>query len=221
MRCLRVGLTVAALLGMYTMPAKGQVYVQWYPVERTDYQAPAPNQMPAPMSYGPTVNTSTTVSTRWEPAEPTMVAAGEYPAVNYAPTPAPAPAPAYAYPSAGTAYPAPAPYVPTPAYPAPAPYVPAPAYATQVSYVPPTPYTTVMNYAPATPYVPVAQYAAPSVSYMPVVARYPAPTYVTYAPVAQRYPAPAPAPVGPKVWVHPKVYVEGQPIRNLIRAVTP
>ena len=33
--------------------------------------------------------------------------------------------------------------------------------------------------------------------------------------------APVPAAVGPKVWVHPKVYVEGQPIRNLIRAVTP
>jgi hypothetical protein len=57
---------------------------------------------------------------------------------------------------------------------------------------------------------------------MPVVARYPAPTYVTYAPAPTGYvTAAAPVSAGPKVWVHPKVYVEGQPIRNLIRAVTP
>jgi hypothetical protein len=53
-------------------------------------------------------------------------------------------------------------------------------------------------------------YAAPS---------YAAPTYA-----APTYAAPAytvPAAVGPRVWVKPKVYVEGQPIRNILRAITP
>ncbi len=74
---------------------------------------------------------------------------------------------------------------------------------------------------PVVTYVPVAsRQVVPSVAYMPVVARYPAPLYTTYSPVAGGYPVPATA-AGPKVWVHPKVYVEGQPIRNLLRAITP
>jgi hypothetical protein len=102
----------------------------------------------------------------------------------------------------------------------------APAYAPPVTYTPAVNYMRAVNYAlpvnyaPAVNYAPVTvPYAVPTVTYMPVVARYPAPPYVTYAPPAKTC-AP-PAPVGPKVWVHPKVYVEGQPIRNLIRAVTP
>jgi hypothetical protein len=53
------------------------------------------------------------------------------------------------------------------------------------------------------------------VVYSPVIAAgYNAPVYTAYSP-------PAAVPVGPKVWVHPKVYVEGQPIRNLLKAITP
>lgn len=97
----------------------------------------------------------------------------------------------------------------------------APAPSPTVTYAPVVTYAPAVNYAPPAPYMPVAaRCVAPNVSYMPVVARYPAPTYVTYAPVAGAYPA-TPAPAGPRVWVHPKVYVEGQPIRNLLRAITP
>jgi hypothetical protein len=45
---------------------------------------------------------------------------------------------------------------------------------------------------------------------------------VAYAPVVNTYAAAAAARYpGRTVWVHPKVYVEGQPIRNLLRALTP
>ncbi len=78
-----------------------------------------------------------------------------------------------------------------------------------------------VNYPPAVTYVPVtSRYVAPTVAYMPVMARYPASPYRTYAPVAGGYPGAATA-AGPKVWVHPKVYVEGQPLRNILRAITP
>ena len=50
------------------------------------------------------------------------------------------------------------------------------------------------------------------------------PTYVASpatceVPVAQ--PVAAAVPAGPKVWVHDKVYVQGQPLRNLLTAITP
>lgn len=89
------------------------------------------------------------------------------------------------------------------------------------AYAPPVGNVPVAGYVPMANYVPAAAppFAAPRVTYMPVVARYPAPNYVSCArPATSRAPA---APAGPKVWVHPKVYVEGQPIRNLIRAITP
>ncbi len=89
------------------------------------------------------------------------------------------------------------------------------------AYAPPVGNVAVAGHVPAANYVPTATppFATPRVTYMPVVARYPAPNYVSCArPATSRAPA---APAGPKVWVHPKVYVEGQPIRNLIRAITP
>jgi len=96
----------------------------------------------------------------------------------------------------------------------------APAYAPPATYTPAMNYAPLANYSPAVNYAPMtAPYAVPTVTYMPVVAHYPAPTYVTHAPPAKTCAPPVPA--GPKVWVHPKVYVEGQPIRNLIRAITP
>jgi hypothetical protein len=172
---------VVVLMGLYTLPARGQGLTGWYPIERPAYAdattnygnyAPAPaygTNVPGPAAYAPATCACATISTRWEPSAPVSYAA---------------------------------------------------AYAPSAAYAPPVAYAPVVNYAPAMNYVPMAaQYAAPRVTYMPVAARYPAQNYAAYAPVANRY-APA-APAGPKVWVHPKVYVEGQPIRNLIRAITP
>ena len=67
----------------------------------------------------------------------------------------------------------------------------------------------------------VANYYTPA--YRPVVAGY-TPTYVASpatceVPVAQ--PVVPAVPAGPKVWVHEKVYVQGQPLRNLVTAITP
>ncbi len=80
----------------------------------------------------------------------------------------------------------------------------------------PAPYTAA--YAPAA-------YAPMAVTYRPAVTvNYVQPT-VAYSPVpAAVYPAAyaaQPVAVGPRVWVKPKVYVEGQPLRNLLRAITP
>ena len=71
---------------------------------------------------------------------------------------------------------------------------------------------------------PVVVYRATPV-YPPVVThRVIVPTTVvqTYRPVVPVYTAPATVVVpGPRVLVHPKVYVRGQPVRNVLRAVTP
>jgi hypothetical protein len=76
---------------------------------------------------------------------------------------------------------------------------------------------------------PVTAYYAPApvVGYGPVVstAYYaPAPYYVA-APVAAPYYVASPYAVGPvyarPVVVRPKIYVPGQPVRNVLRAVTP
>ena len=59
--------------------------------------------------------------------------------------------------------------------------------------------------------------------YRPVVASY-APVYVARpatCEVTVPQPIVTPVPQGPKVWVHEKVYVQGQPLRNLLTAVTP
>jgi hypothetical protein len=79
---------------------------------------------------------------------------------------------------------------------------------------------TVTQYIqPAVAYRPVVTYERPYVAYRPVIAAgYNAPVYTAYLPPAA---APVAVPAGPKVWVHPKVYVEGQPIRNLWKAITP
>lgn len=104
-------------------------------------------------------------------------------------------------------------------------------------------YAPAVQYAYAAPTVP-QYYAAPVVTYRPIVAApyvncaacrpavSVAQPYATYSPIvvpATAYrPVPvyntaaAPVPAGPKVIVKPKiVYVEGQPIRNFLRAITP
>ena len=85
-----------------------------------------------------------------------------------------------------------------------------------------------VTYMPVGP-VPVATYysPAPVVSYGPVVATSyyaPVPYYVA-VPVVRPYYAASPVVVGPvygrPVIVRPKIYVPGQPVRNVLRAVTP
>jgi hypothetical protein len=137
-------------------------------------------------------------------------AAPAYPAANYAPAYA---APTYAAPGYST------PRYAAPAYPAPAYAAPVVAYrpaAPQyvqpvVAYRP----AAVRYVQPAVAYRPVVPYERPYAAYRPVIAAsYDAPVYTAYS-------APAAVPAGPKVWVHPKVYVQGQPIRNFLTAITP
>jgi hypothetical protein len=114
-------------------------------------------------------------------------------------------------------------------------YDPVTSYYAPASYLPAN--CAVANHpAPAVAYRPVVtQYVQPAVAYEPLVVQagrvqpyvaYQRP-YVVYSPAvaagytAPVYSAPVAVAAGPKVWVHPKVYVEGQPIRNLLRAITP
>jgi hypothetical protein len=89
------------------------------------------------------------------------------------------------------------------------PVAPAPVAA----YYAPAPVVTTAYYAPAPYYVasPVSYYAA-----APVVAPMAAPYYVAspLVPAGPYY-------YGRRVIVRPKVYVVGQPVRNVLRAVTP
>lgn len=145
----------------------------------------------APATFAPA--TTSTISTSYLTERPLYEPAPTYapPVQTYNP-----PAPLYGAPAAAYAQPA---LVPAP--------VVVPTYA-QPTYVRQTVTTT---YAPAaTAYGPTATYAG-SMSYVPKL---------TYAPTYQTTYR-EPVAVGPRVWVHPKVYVEGQPIRNLIRAITP
>ena len=98
---------------------------------------------------------------------------------------------------------------------------------TYVGYMQAVPAPVAGYYAtgPVAAYAPVVTtaYYAPQAVYYPA----PAPYYVA-SPVAMPYYAAAPvavAPVyygyGPAVVVRPKVYVRGEPVRNVLRAVTP
>ena len=92
-------------------------------------------------------------------------------------------------------------------------YMPA-APAPVVSYYPPAP---VVGYGP----VVATSYYAPT----PYYAASPVPYYAA-APVVTPYYVASPLAVGPvyygrPVIVHPKVYYPGQPVRNVLRAVTP
>jgi len=69
-------------------------------------------------------------------------------------------------------------------------------------------------------YVAYSLVVSPYVAYSPVVTAYPAP-YVAYRPAIAASYAPAVVAAGPAVVVRPKVYVRGEPVRNLIRAITP
>lgn len=85
-----------------------------------------------------------------------------------------------------------------------------PAYPQVVVSVPPV----VAHYAPVVEYG-----TAPAVAYEPVIP--PPPPVVVYRPPVVAYRVPVVVGVGPRVVVRPKVYVAGQPVRNIIRAITP
>jgi hypothetical protein len=73
-------------------------------------------------------------------------------------------------------------------------------------------------------HAPVAMTVAPVVvtQYAPTVVNYvPAAPTVVYQPIVTTVPAPVYVPVGRPVIVRPKVYVPGQPVRNVFRAITP
>ncbi len=127
------------------------------------------------------------------------------------------PAPTYAQPAATYSQPAPTYAQPAPTYSQPAPVYSQPVAPTYVapSYVRQSVTTT---YAPIrVKYAPRLTYA-PAVTYTPRVAYSPTCVSTYRTPVHQ---TPTPVVTGPRVYVRPKVYVEGQPIRNLIRAITP
>jgi hypothetical protein len=112
-----------------------------------------------------------------------------------------------------------------------------PAYSPTVTYyagsagvAPVGAIPTTAYYAPAA--VPTTTYYAPTAAIVPTTTYYaPAAVPVTsyYAPAAipmTSYYAPAAVPVtayygAPRVWVNPKVYVAGEPVRNFFRAITP
>jgi hypothetical protein len=83
----------------------------------------------------------------------------------------------------------------------------------------------VTRYRPVVTYPRTVRYRVPVVTYRPAVVRYrvPVTTYrvpvTTYRPVVTSY-APVLVPGGTLI-VRPKVYVTGQPIRNILRAMTP
>ena len=81
--------------------------------------------------------------------------------------------------------------------------------------------------APVVGPVPTVTYYAPPATYYapaPTVTYYaPAPTYAYYAPVVvpRRYYAAYPLVYPAPVYVAPRVFVPGQPVRNTLRAVFP
>ena len=71
---------------------------------------------------------------------------------------------------------------------------------------------------PRTVYPRTVRYRVPVVTYRPAVVRYRVPTTV-YQPMVTTY-SPVLVPASPWL-VRPKIYVTGQPIRNVLRAITP
>lgn len=99
-------------------------------------------------------------------------------------------------------------------------YMPAPASVPVTTYQPITTYRPVTQYQPTTTYRPVTSYQ-PMTTYQPTTAYRPV---TVYRPTVDAPPVAVPVnaiPVGPEVIVRPKVYVRGQPLRNMFRAITP
>jgi len=94
-----------------------------------------------------------------------------------------------------------------------------PVTYTQAAYVRPAYVRPVVYTQPTFVARPVIADYYPPV-YRPVVAGY-TPTCVA-GPATCAVPTAQPVvPANPKVWVHEKVYVQGQPLRNLVTAITP
>lgn len=121
-----------------------------------------------------------------------------------------------------------APIVAPPAFPAP------PAYSVQRPIIdgailpaPVTVFSPVVAAPPvATPWMPVQSTTvfSPVTDNPPLTGYVLPPTYApvtVFSPVMVGPPVVVTAPVGPAVVVRPKVYVQGQPVRNFFRAITP
>ena len=96
-------------------------------------------------------------------------------------------------------------------------------------YTPPAaPVSYVSYYAPTAPVSYVSYYAPPAVAAVPYVSNYPPAVpystyytpYTAYAPVVAPYSAYYGV-AGVSVYGTPRVYVPGEPVRNVLRAVTP
>ena len=81
-------------------------------------------------------------------------------------------------------------------------------YQTLPVYVsPPITYYSMPVYTPPPICYPMPVYTPPTYDYSTPTYYYSTPTYYGYR--------------SPQVYVHPKYYVEGQPIRNFLQAITP
>jgi hypothetical protein len=206
MRLLTRCTVVLGVIGLsFVSEARGQTELYRVPEARgvvvfrsTD---PLPVQSATPM-IDPSPTGSTT--TYYQAAPPVVIETLPAETTVYSPvvpavtatewTPVAAPTAVTVHSPIVTAPPVVVPSVPTTTY-----YAPAPAVGQVVYPAVPAPIAATTVYRP-------------TVTYQPVVV--PAPAVVA--------PAPAVAvPVGPQVTVRPKVYVQGQPIRNFFRAITP
>lgn len=181
-----------------------------YPVAYSDQTGPVYYQNTVLYGSTPTSSVSTTYAIDRAPYEP---------------------APAYTPPAAVYTQPASTYAAPAPVYSQPAPtYVASVATCSQPTTVcwqtvaPICAQPCSVRQTVVTGYAPTSVAYAPRVAYTPTVAYAPttacAATYVA-AYNSGTYTVPAAVPGAPRVWVRPKVYVEGQPIRNLLRAITP
>jgi hypothetical protein len=84
--------------------------------------------------------------------------------------------------------------------------------------MPYAPVVATTYYAPPTPFLPGP---APYYVASPIAVPYYAAAPVMVAPMAVAPVYYGPAYYGPAVVVRPKVYVRGEPVRNVLRAVTP
>ena len=174
-------------------------------------QAPAYTPAPAAVTYyaapqAPAYTPTSAAVPYYETPQPASVAAPAYPPVHRCHHRVEQPA---------VGYQAELPVAPAVTYQP----VPPPALAYQPLVQPTVAYQPVVQ--PAVAYPTLVGNVAPQIAYRPI-ARYQPYVAATY--VTAGYGAPAAmasVPGAPRVVVHPKVYVQGEPIRNLIKAVTP
>ena len=177
-------------------------------------QTPAYTPAPVAVTYYEAPQAAPVATPYYAAPQPAPVAAPYYAAPQPAPVAAPVRHCHYKVEQPALVYPTDQPLTAYQAYP---PMV-QPTVAYQPMVQPTVAYQPVVQ--PTVAYQPQV-YAEAQVAYRPI-ARYQPYVAATY--VTAGYGAPAamaPVPGAPRVVVHPKVYVQGEPVRNLIKAVTP